>query len=501
LYTSDSSANLLREKNRSVKINLKKLKIIKIFNQVVYTCKDNDQRDKNKVHSYEEMMAVNVGNQMKEDQLNDLKRAHSNLAGNGSESKKRSCGAFSGASQDHQIAEAHEYFSDEEDLQLASEGSSDINHIMTPTDVIEDCDDLQIAEEDILNGIVIDDIVHAEENYKICRTKNMSDVEAQLAGPKTGDNSVYDFHSEDSSMSSCDSEFEIAEEFPLDKEDKTASRSNCCELKCRHRSLPLGCREALANMTKIKSKLEMKNELLGHLRCQQRMDLSTLHLFFGGDYMCDQFFSEISGVSLYIIGQVKEDFAAGRIRYEHGNEGSFQSSAASTGFLCWMKSFAELYGQSAPDEEVYILPSFLAVKDLFEIYDNEVVEPRIKISTFYSLFKKYFASNRADKTLPQIRLSVWSSHSKCDQCIALSRYRRSSRTEESLAHAKSLQLAHKTCYGRARIHIESLRHLALSYPDSRLFIQIDDMGKLLCSKFTVLDCLLTFLFIVLSLKY
>jgi hypothetical protein len=60
----------------------------------VYTCKDNDQRDKNKVHSYEEMMAVNVGNQMKEDQLNDLKRAHSNLAGNGSESKKRSCGAF-----------------------------------------------------------------------------------------------------------------------------------------------------------------------------------------------------------------------------------------------------------------------------------------------------------------------------------------------------------------------------------------------------------------------
>ena len=79
----------------------------------MYTCKDNDQRLKNKGHSYEEIMAVNVGNQMKEDQLNDLKRAHSNLAGNGSESKKRSCGAFSGASQDHQIAEAHEYFSDE----------------------------------------------------------------------------------------------------------------------------------------------------------------------------------------------------------------------------------------------------------------------------------------------------------------------------------------------------------------------------------------------------
>ena len=460
---------------------LEKLLTIKTFNQVVHTCKDNDQSDENKGHSYEEMMAV--GNHLKEDQRNDLKRTHCNLAGNGYESKKRSCGTVSGVSPDHQIAETHEYFSDEEDLQVASEGPSDINYIMTPTDVIDDSDDLQIAD-DVRKGIVIDDIVHAEVKYKICRTKNIRDVEAQHAGPKTGDNSVYDFHSEDSSMSSCDSEFEIAEEFHLDEEDKTARRTNCCELKCRNRSLPVGCAEALANMTKIKSKIEIKNELLGHLRSQQRMNLSTLHLFFGGDYMCDRFFSEISGVSLYIIGQVKEDFAAGRIMYEHGNEGSFQSSVAATGFLCWMKSFAELYGQSAPDEEVYILPSFLAVKDLFEIYANEVEEPRIKISTFYSLFKKYFASNRADKTLPQIRLSAWSSHSKCDQCIALSRYRRSSRTEESLAHAKSLQLAHKTCYGRARIHIESLRHLALSYPDSRLFIQIDDMGKFLCSKFT-----------------
>ena len=453
----------------------------------MYTCKDNDQRLKNKGHSYEEIMAVNVGNQMKEDQLNVLKRAHCNLnlTGNGSESKKRSCGTVSGVSPDHQVAETLEYFSDEEDLQLASDGQSDNNYNMIPTDVIDDSDDLRIADDDDGNVIMIDDVVHVEDKYKICRTKNMPDVEAQNAGLKRGDNSVYDFHSEDSSLSSCDSEFEIADEFPLDLEDEAASRSNCCELMCRNRSLPVGCREALANITMMKSKLEMKNELLGHLRGQQRMDLSTFRLFFGGDYMCDQFFSEISGVSLYIISQVKEDFAAGRVRYEHGNEGSFQSSTAATGFLCWMKSFAELYGQSAPDEEVYILPSFLAVKDLYEIYENEVEEPRIKISTFYSLFKKYFASNRSDKTHPQIRLSAWSSHSKCDQCIALSRYRRSSRTEESLAHAKSLQLAHKTCYGRARIHIESLRHLALSYPESRLFIQIDDMGRFICLLFCV----------------
>ena len=419
---------------------------------------------------------VDVRIQRNNDQLNDLKMAHCNvnLTGNCSDSKKGRCDTDSEISPENQVAQAqtHEYFSDEEDLQLVSDGESDINYNENYTDVL---DDLQIADDDYENEIAID--VHVEEKYKICRTKNMPNVETQYAGASMGDNSVYDFHSDESSLSSCDSEFEIADEFPLNQENESASRSNCCALKCRNRSLPVGCTEALDKITQMR-KLDIKNELLGHLRGQQRMDLSTSRLFFGGDYMCDKYFSEISGVSLYIIGQVKEDYAAGRTRYEHGNAGSFQSSTATTGFQCWMKSFAELYGQSAPDEEVFILPSFLTMKDLFEIYENEVEEPRIQISTFYSLFKKHFAANRDDRTLPQIRLSAWSSHSKCDQCICLSRYRRTSRTEESLAHAKSLQLAHKTCYGRARSHIESLRHLALSYPDSRLFIQIDDMGRL-----------------------
>ena len=436
-----------------------------LFNQVLYLCTENKPKGNS-----------NDGNSTHQ---KDLKRAHceTTMTTNASESKKRSFGTECGG---HDHAEAHEYFSEEEDFQVASDGSSEMNYKMT-TNVTVDIDDFQIADD-------VDNIVHVEKRYRVCRTKNTTtDGEGQdvILEPKESDDGVYDFHSDDSSLCSFDSEFEIADELPLEQEEETATRSNCCDLRCRDRSLPVGCKEALANIAMMKSKIEVKNELLGHLRGQQRMDLSTFRLFFGGDYMCDQFFSEISGVSLYIIGQVKDDFAAGRIRYEHGNAGNFQSSTAATGFLCWMKSFAELYGQSAPDEEVYVLPSFLAVKDLFEIYENEVEEPRIKISTFYSLFKKYFASNRADKTHPHIRLSAWSTHSKCDQCICLSRYRRSSRTEESLKHAKSLQLAHKTCYGRARIHIESLRHLALSYPDSRLFIQIDDMGRLICLCFCV----------------
>ena len=134
-----------------------------------------------------------------------------------------------------------------------------------------------------------------------------------------------------------------------------------------------------------------------------------------------------------------------------------------------------------------VLPSFLTTKDLFDIYEDEAEKPQIKRSTFYSLLKSCFGWNRRDRTLPQIRLSAWSTHSQCDQCLAISRYKRSCKTEETLAQAKSLKMAHKERYGRARMHIESLRHLALDFPSSRLFIQIDDMGayfQFLFLKFT-----------------
>ena len=155
-----------------------------------------------------------------------------------------------------------------------------------------------------------------ENRYRVCRTKNKSYGEGQdlAVGPNIGDNGVFEFHSDDSSMCSFDSEFEIADEQPSTQEEETPSRSKFCDLRCRDRSLPVGCREALAHIAARKSKMEVKTELLGHLRSQQRMNLSTYRLFFGGDFMCDKFFSENSGVSLYIIGQVRDDFAAGRIR-------------------------------------------------------------------------------------------------------------------------------------------------------------------------------------------
>ena len=143
-----------------------------------------------------------------------------------------------------------------------------------------------------------------------------------------------------------------------------------------------------------------------------------------------------------------------------------------------MNNFISLYGQEAPDESVTVLPSFLSIKDIFEIYTLEAEKPLIHQSTFYKHFHDSFGKNRRDRTHPRVRISSYSTHSRCDQCIALLALQRSSKTEDDMAFAKSLKLKHRQCYSRSREYIENLRILAISHPDSRLFVQLDDMDNM-----------------------
>ena len=363
--------------------------------------------------------------------------------------------------------------------QLDQGDDSDDFQIADASDDSFDSDDFKISNDR-------DELLAAmeEEHFQIAKSSvNLVSKEIK-SDSAVKDLSVYDFDSDNSDSTGSDSDFAIADECEVVESTKVElPRSECCQSKCCTKVLSDDIKNELQQVIEMKRKIDIKNELLWHLRSQQRMGLITSGFWFGGNFMCRKYFSEVSGVSQYILAQVMEDHESGLVQYEHGNNGTAQFSVAATGFICWMRSFSNLYGQSAPDTQVKVLPSWLKIKDLFEIYCDEVEEPKVKSSTFYHLFEKCFGCYREDKTLPHIRLSAWSTHSRCDQCIALNRYQRSCRTEESLAHAKSLKMTHRECYGRARIYIESLRHLALDFPHSRLFIQIDDMGKghsLLC---------------------
>ena len=391
------------------------------------------------------------------------------------------------SSDDFQIADVDDVRSEHssEDLQIVNEDGNSVHssedfQIANDADLFENND---ISDDSDLSISQKSELITGTQNENPVTDCHDSDSLANKSDPKgpLKDISVFDFNSDHSDSGASDDDFEIADDFEM-FDPVEISKVKCCLWKCNNLHLSEEIRTQLQNLTHQKKKIDIKNELLFHLQSQHRMGLTTSGFWFGGSYLCAKYFSEMSGISLYILTHVMEDHEAGRLRYEHGNNNTVQFSLSSIGFINWMRSFADLYGQSAPDSQVNILPSWLKIKDLFEIYCDEVEEPKVKSSTFYSLFHKCFGWNRQDKTLPHIRLSAWSSHSRCDQCIALSRYQRSCRTEESIAQAKALKMAHKECYGKARLSIESLRHLALEFPQSRLFIQIDDMGKRSCNK-------------------
>jgi hypothetical protein len=309
------------------------------------------------------------------------------------------------------------------------------------------------------------------DDFEICDDPRFESINKENAAL-----SVFDF---------CDSEseHEVENFVNLGKKSSELTQSlvnsspqSCCELKCIQNSFSDKDKEFLQLMN-VKRKIVVKNELLSHLRFQEKMGLSVNGFIFNGQFLCPKTFRILSGLSEYIVNDVMDAYGTGLDKFEHGNSGGVRLAPASINLICWMKSFSNLYGQAAPDEEIIILPNFLTIKDLFEIYEDEAEAPKVKESTFYRLLENYFGHSRDDRTLPCIKIRANSTHSRCDQCIALGSFQRSSKTEEQLALAKSLKMAHKRCYGAARIFIEEQRHLAINHPESRLFIQLDDMGK------------------------
>ena len=236
-------------------------------------------------------------------------------------------------------------------------------------------------------------------------------------------------------------------------------------------------KEAIKKFLENKSKVDVKNDLLQHLKSQQRAGLLVSCMAFNGQFFCPQCFVRESGLSIYTVKLLFSDFQQGRYDYKHGNNGVVKHSAATVNFIAWFKIFLSTYGQEAPDESIVVLPSFLSIKDLFEIYLSEAEKPYLHISSFYQHYHEYFGQKRKDKKLPCVRISSYSSHSRCDQCVALVQLQRNSNTEEEQGLARSLRLKHRECYSGSRDYVVSLRHLSIRHPDSRLLIQLDDMDN------------------------
>ena len=310
--------------------------------------------------------------------------------------------------------------------------------------------DLQIADECGLSRNIM-------EALQLPKASDLGSDEVEANAGKKKD--VFEFSDNDES--------EIPPTIDLKPHNQI---SKCCNNLCNYQKIGQQMKNKIQELN-AHNKCDMKQILLDHLINQEVMGLPTNGFQFYGFFFCKKSFVKILGVSDYIINKALEAFESGQSSFVHGNEIGMRESEASIGFVIWMKLHAQNYGNQAPDEQTTVLPACFTLKDLFEQYQEEAPQPQIKMSTFYRLFKSKFGPYRMNKSLPHIRISSYSTHSMCDQCILLEKYQKTCRKEQDLLFVKSLKQSHKLTYKNADQAIQERRHKALYDPENHIFIQ------------------------------
>ena len=237
---------------------------------------------------------------------------------------------------------------------------------------------------------------------------------------------------------------------------------------------------AFKNEFQGETKVESKNKLLKHLNTQKMMGIAVSYgrlVTFKSHVYCLPAFCHISGISVYLAVKVLKDFQIGITNYIHGNKAVPRESIAHVNFLSWMICFSDLHGQSDPVKVTTVLPAFLNKAELFKIYEAEAPKPHLKCSTFYFLMKKKFGVNRSDKSLPNIRISKYSTHSKCDICAGIDKLKSTSKSQPELDFSRALKYKHRERVSRSRIAINNRKQLAFTFPSDNLFVAIDGMDN------------------------
>ena len=231
----------------------------------------------------------------------------------------------------------------------------------------------------------------------------------------------------------------------------------------------------LQKSLKHRSVVVTKNQVLSYLKVTY-LTRDSLDFYFANFVFCVKAFSFLSGVSEYVLCNVKADLAAGR-NIEYGITKSERYTAKKTNFKAWVLAFSGVYGQYSPTKPMIILPKIWTRKCLFDLYNRECIRPIYNMSMFYKSFKDLFGSRRKDKNNPHIRISKYSTHSKCDDCVKLEKERSNIKTKEDKNIVNKKVEAHRRVFGGAReVIAEKLQH-CVSFPKDCLGISMDDMDQ------------------------
>ena len=226
---------------------------------------------------------------------------------------------------------------------------------------------------------------------------------------------------------------------------------------------------------------ETKNNLLTYLRLQDEILHTNLQgFYYKGHEYCVKVFSNLTGVSVYILEKVIDYFIRGIEKFSHASSNMPKHSTNKINAMAWFKAFCGLYCQSSPDEKLVVCPSFLTVTILFKMYqeENSIESEQLAYSTFCEMIRKDFGPRRKSKDLPWVRFSKHSSHSKCDTCADLHKFKLTCRSQRDIDLCRALSYKHKERLGTQRKCISNLRHLSQTLPDQFFSIFIDGMDNM-----------------------
>ena len=253
----------------------------------------------------------------------------------------------------------------------------------------------------------------------------------------------------------------------------------CCIENCQEACTAMANEDKLKleNEFKADTLVESKNKMINHLRTQRNLALEVDKFSWQGVSYCSKVFSKATGFTLYLVEEVLRRHSAGVEVFRHGNAGLPKNSLMATKFRVWVHGFLKRYGQSAPDNNVQVINSWITVHQMYLIYLEESTEPFLKEKTFYSYFHRFFGEGREDKTEPQVRISSDSSHSVCDQCVAYSQARKGAKTKEQLETLDNSKKLHMAKVSLARRKMEEIKQEAIQFPEDSLVIQVDGMDQ------------------------
>ena len=256
-----------------------------------------------------------------------------------------------------------------------------------------------------------------------------------------------------------------------------------CENKCEEAVINLT--DEVVNDMKAKfigeSLTKTKNIILSHLKTQSDV-LETVDngFYYSGHSYCTAVFSKLIGVSPYILRKVLDAHKQRLTKFVHNNSLMPKNCPRKVNAMCWFKSFCQIYGQSAPDHILVVLPSWLDITTVFAMYkqENPVESEQIKYSTFAKMMKTDFGPRRHDRSLMRVRFSKYSSHSVCTECYDLDAFQRTCRTEKDINLCRALKFKHRERFSKQQMCITSMRHLSQTFPDQHFSLFLDGMDNM-----------------------